>query len=116
MAARGVSFPAIPTIPQQGLDTWHYQTLNAMRDTLEMLTGARGPAAAAALKSDVRVTALAPLNATRVSASGAGHMLNGVAVADRDDYVRLILDVQRLMNDVSQLHAVLGVLVSQLRG
>ena len=48
MAVRPPRFTAIPNIPQQGLTDWQFVTLNAMKENLELLIGARGNSAVSA--------------------------------------------------------------------
>jgi len=112
-------FTAIPNVPQSGVDFWQVQTLTAMKENLELLSGTSGElggASRAIIKGDVTVTPAPPQTMTRVTAVGQGFTISGVQVVSLDDYVKLITDVQQLANDVAQLRATVNVLIDQLRG
>lgn len=119
MATRQPKFSAIPTIPQQGLTDWQFTTLNAMKENLELLTGARGATAASAsaiTRGTVTVVDAPTQTMQRVTAEGAGYTISGVTVPSLDDYVRLITNVQQLANDVAALRNTVNVLINQLKG
>ena len=52
----------------------------------------------------------------QVSANGSGVTLGGVNVPVFEDYAQLVVDVQKLANDVANLRATVEVLITQLRG
>lgn len=119
MATRPPRFAAIPSIPQGGLTDWHFNTLNAMKENIELLTGARGggTASAAALTRSAITIAPAPAQTmTRVTAEGSGFAISGVTVPSQEDYVRLISNVQQLANDVATLRNTVNALIAQLKG
>jgi hypothetical protein len=117
MAVRPPRFSAIPAIPQQGLTDWQFQTLNAMKENLELLTGARGGNAGAAItRGAVTVTAAPTQTMQRVTAEGAGFTISGVTVPSIDDYAKLINNVQQLANDVAALRNTVNALINQLKG
>jgi hypothetical protein len=119
MATRPPRFTAIPNIPQQGLTDWQFQTLNARKDNLDLLIGARGstPLTAAAITKGSVTVAPAPAQLMpRVTAEGLGFTISGVTVPSLDDYVRLVTNVQQIANDVSNLRATLNTLINQLKG
>jgi hypothetical protein len=118
MATRGPRFSAIPGIPQSGLTDWQFGTLNAMKENLELLMGARGSDSTVQAVLRGQVTVENPANPTmvRVSASGTGYTIGNVTVPSLDDYSRLVSDVQQLANDVAALRATVNTLINQLKG
>jgi len=116
MASRQPRFTAIPAIPQQGLNDWQFQTLNAMKENVELLTGVRGTGAAAVTRGTVTVSEVPPQSMQRVTAEGAGFTISGVTVPSLDDYTRLVANVQQIANDVAALRATVNALINQLKG
>ncbi len=115
MATRLPKFTAIPNIPQQGLSEWHFITLNAIKENIDMLIGARGKDVSAVTRGSVTVTTPAQ-TLKQVTALGTGYTINGVTVAGLTDYVKLVKDVQQLANDVASLQNTLTGLLNQLKG
>lgn len=118
MATRGPRFTAIPNIPQSGLTDWQANTLNAMKENLELLIGARGDGNSARAVIGGQVTVANPPAQTmrQVTAQGAGFTISGVTVPSLEDYGKLVTDVQQLANDVANLRATVNVLINQLKG
>lgn len=118
MATRGPRFTAIPSIPQQGLTDWQFNTLNAMKENLELLVGSRGSdnSVRAVVSGQVTVSNPAAQTMSRVTATGSGYTLNNVTVPSLDDYTKLVSDVQLLANDVAALRATVNTLINQLKG
>lgn len=118
MATRGPRFTAIPSIPQTGLTDWQFNTLNAMKENLELLIGARGSdgSVRAILSGQVTVNNPPPQTMQQVTAQGAGFTISGVTVPSLDDYGKLVSDVQQLANDVARLQTTVNVLINQLKG
>jgi len=118
MATRGPRFTAIPSIPQTGLTDWQFNTMNAMKENIELLTGARGAdnSVRAVVAGQVTVANPATQTMTRVTAQGAGYTISGVTVPSLDDYGKLVSDVQQLANDVANLRSTVNTLVNQLKG
>jgi hypothetical protein len=117
MATRLPRYTAIPNIPQQGLTGWQFQTLTAMKENIDLLTGAKGIGSAAALTGgSVTVTPAPVQTMQRVTATTAGFTISGVSVPSLDDYTKLVTDVQLLANDVAALRATVNALINQLRG
>jgi hypothetical protein len=119
MAVRPPRFTAIPNIPQSGLTDWQFVTLNAMKENLELLIGARGNSAvsAAAITRGAITVAAAPTQTMqRVTAEGTGFTISGVTVPSLEDYGRLVNDVQQLANDVATLRNTVNALINQLKG
>jgi len=119
MAVRPPRFTAIPNIPQQGLTDWQFVTLNAMKENLELLTGARGNSAVSAsaiTRGSVTVQDAPTQTMQRVTAEGTGYTISNVTVPSLDDYVKLVTNVQQLANDVAALRATVNALLNQLKG
>ena len=119
MASRAPRFAAIPNIPQGGLTDWQFVTLSAMKENIELLTGARGntaSTAAAITKGAITVVPAPVQTMQRVTAEGVGFTISGVNVPSLDDYSKLIGNVQQLANDVAALRATVNALIGQLKG
>lgn len=120
MATRPPRFSAIPSIPAAGLSDWQFNTLNAMKDNLELLIGAKtGPnsdLARAITKSQVGVQPVGNPALQQVTAQGTGFTINGVSVPSLEDYGKLLNNVQQLANDVAALRNTLNALINQLKG
>jgi hypothetical protein len=112
-------YAAIPDVPAGGLTNWQAQTLSAIKENVELLTGTRGEkdgASKAVLKAQVTVANPPIQTMQRVTATGSGFTISGVKVAGLDDYNRLVVDVQQLANDVASLRNTVNNLISQLKG
>lgn len=112
-------FSAIPNPPQSEMSGWQYYMLNALKENVELLTGARGEkdnASRAITKASVTVTQAPAQTMRQVTAQGAAVNLDGAVVPAMDDYVELLKNVQALANDVATLRATLNTLIGQLRG
>ena len=117
MATRPPRFSAIPNIPQQGLTDWQFVTLNAMKENLDLLTGARGSITGTAItKGSVTAVDAPTQTMQRVTAEGTGYTISGVTVPSLDDYGKLVTNVQQLANDVAALRTTLNTLINQLKG
>lgn len=117
MATRTPRFAAIPSISQQGLTGWQFQTLTAMKENIDLLTGAKGGGATTALTAGSVTVSPAPVQTMqRVTATTAGFTISGVTVPSLDDYSKLVTDVQLLANDVAALRATVNALINQLKG
>ncbi len=112
-------FSAIPNPPQSEMSGWQYYMLNALKENVELLTGARGEkdnASRAITKAAVTVTQAPAQTMRQVTAQGAAVNLDGAVVPAMDDYIELLKNVQALANDVATLRATLNTLIGQLRG
>lgn len=118
MASRTGRFAAIPAVPQSNLNPWEFATLNALKENVEILTGARGDATAAnraLIRGQVTVAGAPNQTMTQVSAKGVGFTISGVNVPSAEDYIKLVNDVQNLANDVASIRATLNTLIQQLK-
>lgn len=112
-------YAAIPDVPAGGLTNWQAQTLSAIKENVELLTGTRGEkdgASRAVLKAQVTVSSPPLQTMQRVTATGSGFTISGVRVPSLDDYNRLVVDVQQLANDVASLRTTVNNLILQLKG
>jgi len=119
MANLKARYAAIPDVPSGGLTNWQAQTLAAVKENIELLTGTRGEkdgASRAILKAQITVSNPALQTMQRVTATGSGFTISNVKVASLEDYSKLIVDVQQLANDVSNLRNTVNTLISQLKG
>lgn len=112
-------FSAIPPIPLQATSSWEYNTLNSIKENVELLTGTRGEqdgASRALTKSSITVNYPPAQTMTQVTAQGTAVSIEGAVVPDITDYYELIKNVQQLANDVAGLRNTLNTLIAQLRG
>jgi hypothetical protein len=110
-------FAAVPNIPMTGLTDWQSYVLSALKENVEILTGARGGTGGRAVVSgNITVAAVPTGTMTRVTAQGASYTISGVTVPSADDYVKLLTNVQELANDVATLRASVNALLIQLKG
>jgi hypothetical protein len=113
-------FSALPPVPQADNKEWQFRFNNAVKQNMELLTGQRGSASdAALLKGQLTVNPVAEMNMRQVTATGLGIAVNSAAttaVAVQSDYVKLLVDVQTLANDVANIRATLNSLIEQLKG
>jgi hypothetical protein len=118
MAVRSPRFTAIPPVPQQGLTDAQFTLLNAIKENVELLTGARGATNGAAALTRGSITVLGAPTQTmqRVTAEGRGFTISNVMVPSLDDYINLVANVQQLANDVAALRSTVNALLNQLRG
>lgn len=115
MATRTPNFSVVPEIPQAGLDPAQYQLLLAMKQNVDLLTGAVGTTAAAVRKGQVQVGSVTQASTPRLTAQGLGAEVDGVQLVRLDDYGRLLSDVSGLIADVNALRNTLNVLLQQLK-
>lgn len=109
-------YASIPAVPQQGVSDWQFQYMNAVKQNLELLAAQRGDTGyQALLKGQLGVVPVGDLSMTQVTAVGAGFTISGSDVAGLEDYSKLLIDVQRLANDVGYIKDVLNTLIAQLK-
>lgn len=118
MASRVARFSAIPAVPQSGLSPLEFATISAIKENVELLTGARGgvgSANSAVIKGQVSVGLAPTQQMTRITAEGNGFTISDVVVPSLTDYVKLLRDVQQLANDVANLRNTVNTLIAQLK-
>lgn len=119
MASRVARFNSIPAVPQAGLSPLEFATISALKENVELLIGARGGesgnANRAVIKGQVSVNVAPTQQMVKVSADGNGFTISDVSVASLADHIKLINDVQRLANDVSNIRTTLNTLIAQLK-
>lgn len=111
-------FTAIPNIPQAGLTDWQFNAMSAMKENIELLTGARNEvdgASRALTKSSITIISAPTQSMQRVTAEGVGFTISGVNVVALSDYEKLVVNVQQLANDVAALRNTLNSLITQLK-
>lgn len=115
-----MAFSALPPVPTADNKEWQFRFDNAVKQNMELLTGQRGDSSSRALLSGQITLNPAPeVNMRQVTATGAGIAVNSgttTVVVTQTDYVKLIVDVQTLANDVAAIRAVLNALIEQLKG
>lgn len=112
-------FSAIPNPPQTEMSGWQYYMLNALKENVDLLTGARGEkdnASRALTKASITVAPAPTQSMRQLTAQGAAVNIEGATVPDMTDYIELLKNVQSLANDVAALRATLNALIGQLRG
>ena len=112
-------FSAIPNPPQSEMTGWQFYMLNALKENVELLTGARGEkdgASRAITKAAVTVKPGATQSMRQLTAQGSAVNLEGAVVPDMTDYIELLKNVQALANDVAAVRETLNTLIGQLRG
>lgn len=112
-------FSAIPNPPQSEMSGWQFYMLNALKENVELLTGARGEkdgASRAITKAAVTVAQTPAQSMRQVTAQGSAVNIDGAVVPAIDDYIELLKNVQSLANDVAALRETLNTLIGQLRG
>lgn len=118
MATRKARFTAIPNLPQLGIPGEQAYVLTALKENVDLLIGAKGSKytdSRAVTKGSVTVAPAPNPELLRVTAEGAGFSTNNVLVPDFDDYVKLIANVQTLLEDVAALRKTLNTLIQQLK-
>jgi len=117
MAIRTPRFATIPNIAQaEGIGTLEFQALTAMKENIDLLTGARGVVTSTAITRGTIGVAPVAAGLQRVTAQGSGYTVSGVTVPSLDDYGRLVSNVQQLANDVAALRSTINTLITQLKG
>ena len=111
-------FTGVPELPPD-LSEWEFRVLTALKQNVELLTGARNEidgASRALVRSDISVSSLINSQFTGLSAKGGGVAIAGVSVPTLEDYTALLQDFIRLGQDVAVLRNTVSVLIKQLKG
>lgn len=112
-------FSAIPNPPQAEMSSWQYYMFSALKENVDLLTGARGEkdgASRAITKASITTVPAPAPTMQQITAQGAGVNISGALVPALEDYAQLLKDVQSLANDVAALRNTLNTLIGQLRG
>lgn len=115
--SRFSAIPPVMSIP--GIEPKIAAILDGLATNVALLTGQRGETdkASQALTSGQITIGTPPASTiTRVSAEGAGFIVSSVKVASATDYGRLVVDVQKTINDLVTLREYVRVLANQLKG
>lgn len=114
------NFAPIRDVPLTGLSEWEASVLNSLKENVEVLIGVRQSGVRAVMNDSVTVDLLGLQLLRQVSAQGAYYTItvgpSTVDVPTKDDYVKLITDVQALANDLAETRSKLDVLIGQLKG
>jgi hypothetical protein len=110
-------FSGIPAVPLEGADPNLTRVLMSLKENVELLTGQRNEfdGASIAIVSGQVTTPYSEGQITTLSARGAGLQLTEGAVPQFEDYIKLLKDVQTLVNDVASLRNTVNLLIAQLR-
>jgi hypothetical protein len=111
-------YQGIPAIPPEKIEQWQYDVMSAMKENLEILMGQRGPGRVVTNDS-IPIEAAERQVMKQVSARGNYYNLATSAgtlqIPTRDDYVKLLTDVQQLSIDVANIQAALNALLINMR-
>lgn len=113
-----MNFAAIPSIPQGGgIDPWQFRLLTAMKQNIEILSGARDSGEfSAILKGSMSgFPKLAEMDMKQITARGEYVTISGSDVPLVSDYINLMASVQVLANDVNRLYATVNALIGAVR-
>lgn len=120
------SFAPIPDVPLEGLNLAESGLFKALKEDVEILTGAR-ISNVRAITSDLvtiqpsdnqstpRVTAGGQNFATSYAGGGGANLPNPTILVSSTDYLKLVSDVQGVMNDLAKVQNVVNSLISLLR-
>lgn len=116
-----VTFPAIPDIPTEGMSDRQYAIFMAMKESIEILAGARTQGIRA-ITSNISTAPRTMVTQERITAAGTGYQANSAGaltanarVANVDDYVKLCQDVQNIMSDMVTMQQTINALLTELR-
>jgi hypothetical protein len=121
------SFPPIPDVPFEGLNLAESSLFKALKEAVEILTGARTVGVHAITSDTVTIQPANNQQTPIVSAGGQGFATsytNGANLAGQTgaiviinylDYLKLVQDVQGVANDVARLQNVVNSLIGQLQ-
>ena len=101
------NFAPVGDVPQTGLSQWEAQLLGALKENVEVMTGARVAGLHVLMSDLVTVDPLGPQTMTQISATGT---------ATVGDFQALMIDVQKLSNDMYDTRNKINALIAQLKG
>ena len=112
------TFQAIPDVPLEGLNQALYSLLSAMKENLEIMMGVR-QSGVKAVMSDA-VTTLIADNITQVRRSAQGAYTHYTSFSTMDvvsvtDYVKLLDDVQQVINELVLLQRQVNDLITRMQ-
>lgn len=118
------SFAPIPDVPLEGLNLAESTLFKALKEDVEILTGARIAGTRAVTNDTVTITPQDNQVLKRVTAGGNGYatsypnaasVVYPLVIISYTDYQNLVADVQNVANDVARLQNVVNSLIAQLR-
>lgn len=107
-------FQAIRDVPQSGVQQWEMDMLNQIKENLELMMGVRQAGVKAVLTDAVGVVQAENITMKRSSAQPTGYNISGNLVADFNQFVQLIKDVNELANNVLTLQLQVNTLIRDL--
>jgi len=111
MARKGPRFAAIPSIPQTGLTDWQFFTLQALKEDVELLIGARGEkdrASQAVVKGALSVDAPPNQTMQRVTADGSGFAVNAPEMTATGATISVLTGVNLTIDFTAQTFSLTG--------
>jgi hypothetical protein len=109
-----ISLPPLRDLPQAGVESWLFDFLSQVKESIEILGGARG-GAHAVINQAVGVVATDYITVKQLSATGAAFTFQGATVPDADDYHKLLTDLYELVNNINSLQSQVNLLIQQLQ-
>jgi hypothetical protein len=107
-------FQSIRDVPQSGIQQWQMDMLNQVKENLEVLMGVRQAGVRSITTDLVTVVQAENITMKRSSAQPTGYNISGNLVADFNQFVQLIKDVNELANNVLTLQLQVNTLVRDL--
>jgi len=107
---------SISSVPLEGSSPAQIAFFSQLKEAVETLQGVRGNSGASAVTAD-KITVSVPV-VSKVATDAQGIIItstDGIVSASGQDYVKLVLDVRTLAQDVVNLRNALALLVSQMR-
>lgn len=119
------SYAPVPDVPLEGLNLAESNLFKALKENVEILSGARLATCKAVTTETVTIQPTDNQTLKRVTAGGNGWytsyaggagLPNPVYIISYTDYANLVNDVQNIANDVARLQNVVNSLIGQLQG
>ena len=112
-------FVSVPIVPIEGVLDQQAFLFASLKENVELLIGDRGEAdraSEAVTKGNITVEPMETQKMRQVSSQGKSWKILDRNVADGDDYVNALVDLQTLANDLYETRDLLNALIIQLRG
>lgn len=111
------TFPSLQSLlGAQNVPVAVKSTVEAQKETLEILTGQRGDGdGRAILKGHITISEVPDLRTKRTAAIPQGLIIDGVSVASAPQVAQLIADFDVLCREIKQYRDIINTLVTQLR-
>ena len=118
------SFAPVPDVPLEGLNLAETGLFKALKEDVEILTGARVAGVRAITSDLITIQPTDNQQLKRVTAGGNGYatsypnaasVVYPLVIVSATDYANLVQDVQNVANDVARLQNVVNSLIGLLR-